>query len=56
VSPLDPGPIRGSHGHRPADRALWPLALAGPGVPAPPEGADLRAVRDVILSTLLETP
>lgn len=54
VIPLDPGPIRGSHGHRPTDRALWPLVLGGPGVPAPPEGGDLRAVRDVILATLLE--
>jgi len=56
VIPLDPGPIRGSHGHRPADAALWPLALAGPGVPAPAEGADLRSLRDVILSSLLERP
>ena len=53
VIPLDPSPIRGSHGHRPADAALWPLVVGGPGVPEPPAGADLTAVRDTILSTLV---
>jgi len=54
VIPLDPSPIRGSHGHRPAGEALWPLAVGGPGVPAPPAGADLTAVRDVILAALVD--
>jgi predicted AlkP superfamily pyrophosphatase or phosphodiesterase len=54
VIPLDPSPIRGSHGHLPADDALWPLVIGDEGVAPPPEDAhDLTAVHDVILDTLV---
>jgi len=55
VIPLDPSPIAGSHGHVPADAALWPLVLGGPGVPEP-RGDDLRAVHDVVLRALGAAP
>jgi predicted AlkP superfamily pyrophosphatase or phosphodiesterase len=53
VIPLDPSLVAGSHGHRPADRGLWPLALGTPGVPAPAEGAPLTALHDAMLAVLL---
>jgi predicted AlkP superfamily pyrophosphatase or phosphodiesterase len=57
VIPLDASLVKGSHGHRPADAALWPLAIGGPGVPLPPDGDhDLRAVHGVILRALTGAP
>jgi len=54
VIPLDPGGVRGSHGHRPAGAELWPLLIGTAGVPAPPGApeTDLRCVHDLILATL----
>jgi predicted AlkP superfamily pyrophosphatase or phosphodiesterase len=52
VIPLDPSSIAGSHGHVPDDSALWPLAIGSPDVPPPPDGADLRAVHDLVLDAL----
>jgi len=52
VIPLDPSPIAGSHGHVPGQRALWPLAIGSADVAEPPEGADLRAVHDLVLGAL----
>jgi predicted AlkP superfamily pyrophosphatase or phosphodiesterase len=53
VIPLDPGLVRGSHGHRPVDRSLWPVIMGSSGVPRPagdpPRHTD---VHDVILSAL----
>lgn len=53
VIPLDPGMVRGSHGHRPEDRALWPVIMGSSGV-APPAGPSPRHidVHDMIMSTL----
>ena len=52
VIPLDPSPVAGSHGHRPTDAGLWPLAIGGPGLEPPKEGAELTAVHDLILQGL----
>ncbi len=53
VIPLDPSPVAGSHGHVPADPALWPLVIGSADVDLPPDGADLRAVHDLVLGALL---
>ncbi|MGQ0552027.1 MAG: alkaline phosphatase family protein [Planctomycetota bacterium] len=53
VIPLDPTPIRGSHGHVPADPALWPLLIGSGGVPQPAPSADLRAVHGLMRTVLL---
>jgi len=53
VIPLDPSLVRGSHGHRPRDPALWPLAIGGPGVPRPAGSPPhLTALHDVMLGAL----
>jgi hypothetical protein len=51
VIPLDPGLVAGSHGHLPAEEALWPVALGSAGV-APIEGS-LTDVHDAILQHLI---
>ena len=53
VIPLDPSMVAGSHGHVPADENLWPLVLGSVGTSPPPDGSDLTAVHDVMLSCLL---
>lgn len=53
VIPLDASLVKGSHGHLPADAALWPVALGTPGLPDPGDGAALTAVHDVMLAGLL---
>ena len=56
VIPLDPSLVRGSHGHRPQDRSLWPVVMGSRGV-ARPGGDSLRHtdVHKIILSTLTDS-
>jgi predicted AlkP superfamily pyrophosphatase or phosphodiesterase len=56
VIPLDPSLVRGSHGHRPRDRSLWPVVMGSRGV-VRPGGDSLRHtdVHKIILSTLTDS-
>ena len=51
VVPLDPSPIRGSHGRLPADTADGPMVISSdPALPVIAETVDPTAVRDLILA------
>ncbi|GJM20182.1 MAG: alkaline phosphatase family protein [Planctomycetota bacterium] len=57
VTPLDASLVRGSHGHRPKQGALWPVAIGSPGL-APPDEAcpPLSIVHDLVHDALSDSP
>ncbi len=54
VIPLDARMVKGSHGHRPEDRALWPVAMGSPGLAAAAERVKRHTdIHDLILGALV---